>query len=363
MTTDEAERTEPAQALAASVELAAHMFAPVSKAIADGKIAGAVLGLCLPDQPIAVQADGVLRRDAPGTWPVTAESIYDLASLTKAIFTTTTILQLVQSGAMDLDDPLSRFLPDLHQYDMTHPVRRLTVRQCLAHRSGLPAVEPVYTWGKDVDQLKALILQRDWPLGPPVYSDINFIFLGLVIERLTSQPLAVLATAAGFPPPSSGHLVAATEWCSWRGRMICGDVHDENASALGGIAGHAGLFANAASVLAFARSLMDGKLLSTATLSEMTRPQAGGTRGLGWELKTDGWSGGGLSPPGSIGHTGFTGTGLWLNLASGVAWVLLTNRVHPTRHVDSGIQDLRRAVGNRLWGNAIVDPYITGRKS
>ena len=139
-------------------------------------------------------------------------------------------------------------------------------------------------------------------------------------------------------------LCAATERCSWRGRVLRGEVHDENAFALGGAAGHAGLFGTVDGVLDAAQTM----LAALPPGLKGVRERQSATRTLGWEAKHDGWSGGDACSEDTIGHTGFTGTGLWIDFGRGLAWTLLTNRVHPTRHRDSGILSLRREVGNRI---------------
>ncbi len=323
--------------------LADRAFAPVTAALAAARIPGASLGIVRVDGTRATRHAGHATLDAPRD-PVRPDTLFDLASLTKVLHTTPAILRLVERGLADLDDPLSAHLPDLRQYQPAHFVRALTLRDCLAHRTALPAVEPIYTWGTDAPTLKALVLQRDWPAAPPTYSDINFILLGLLADRLApDEPLPLGLVASPGPERA-----AATEHCHWRGRTLRGEVHDENAAALGGLAGHAGLFGTADAVLDSALAILQGTWLSPASLDLMARPQRAlpTPRGLGWELPHDGWSGGALCSPGTIGHLGFTGTGLWIDRPRGLAWTLLTNRVHPSRHRDTGIAGLRRAVSN-----------------
>lgn len=220
----------------------------------------------------------------------------------------------------------------------------------LSHQTGLIPVVPIHRWGEGADHLKRQVLAHDWPIGEPSYSDINFILLGLVIERLRDRPLADTTLPAGLSFTPDPAATAATEQCGWRDRLVRGEVHDENAFALGGAAGHAGLFGTIDGVLDFAQSLMTGRILGPAALAEMRRTQTP-TRALGWERPYPLWTGGNLCSAGTIGHLGFTGTGLWLDFDRGVAWTLLTNRVHPTRHRDTGIQDLRRAVSNIVSGS------------
>jgi CubicO group peptidase (beta-lactamase class C family) len=191
------------------------------------------------------------------------------------------------------------------------------------------------------------VLQRVWTQGKPVYSDINFILLGIALERLNDRPLGAHDPGFGLTFRPDPALCAATEACTWRGRVMRGEVHDENAFALGGASGHAGLFGTIDAVLGFARALMTGEVLAPQTLTALRAPQSA-TRALGWEIRHSDWAGGLACSAGSIGHTGFTGTGLWIDWDRGLAWSLLTNRVHPSRHVDTGIQMLRRRVGERM---------------
>jgi CubicO group peptidase (beta-lactamase class C family) len=320
-------------------------FEPAREAVESGRIPCAVLGL--------VTADGRAARWAghsqidPVREPVSRGTFFDLASLTKVIVTTTEILRLVERGRIGLDDPLVRAIPDLRQYDPEAAERRLTFRQCLAHRTHLPAVEPLYTYGQDPETLRAFILQRVWGSGPPVYSDINFMLLGIAIERLTGRNLAELPLPSGFAFRPDPARCAATERCTWRGRVMKGEVHDENAYALGGAAGHAGLFGTVDAVMDFAASLLDGTGLSPESLDAI-RAGVSDTRAVGWEMRHPGWSGGETCSRRTIGHTGFTGTGLWIDFERRLAWTLLTNRVHPTRHRETGIVGLRRATGERV---------------
>jgi CubicO group peptidase (beta-lactamase class C family) len=281
---------------------------------------------------------------------LTEQHWFDLASVSKVIATTTIILQLADEGRIDLDRPLTDAIPDLRQYDVANAAeRKLTFRDCLAHRTHLPAVEPIYTYGDDPARLRAFVLQREWKHVAPVYSDINFILLGIAIERITGRPLSDWPLGQGLsfgPPPGPA---VATEFCHWRGRVLKGEVHDENCSAMGGETGHAGLFGTVSGVLDFAQGLLDGTRASPAMLAAIRTPQYD-HRTCGWERKFAGWSGGAACSDETIGHTGFTGTGLWVDFERGIAWTLLTNRVHPTRHFDSGIFTLRPETGDAVIG-------------
>ena len=324
-------------------------FEPVAAAVADGRIPGAVLGVIARDGSRAVRVAGHAAL-MPWPEPLTAQHWFDLASLTKVIATTPMILGLADRGALDLDRPLTDAIPDLRQYDIDGAAeRQLTFCDCLAHRTHLPAVEPIYTYGDDPARLRAFVLQRTWRAGPPVYSDINFILLGIAIERLTGAGLDrwPLGEGLSFSPPPGP--TVATEACTWRGRVLQGEVHDENAAALGGAAGHAGLFGTVAGVLDFAHAVLergDARLFT----------RVHGHRTLGWDAAHPGWQGGDACAPATIGHTGFTGTGLWIDPMRGLAWTLLTNRVHPTRHRDSGIFALRPAVGDAVIAAVSAPP-------
>ena len=329
---------------------AAHILAaatgPVLRAVG-GRIPGAVLGVVTRAGDRAVAAYGQAQLE-PQPAPMQRGTWFDLASLTKVLFTTPAILLLVAEGRIALDDKLTTAIPDLRQYDPTAPERHLTFRHCLSHLTHLPAVEPLYTYGQDPATLRAFILQRVWKPGPPVYSDINFMLLGIAIERLTGKPLGEQPLADGLSFGPDPEMTAATERCTWRGRVLRGEVHDENAFALGGVAGHAGLFGTVDGVLDAALGLLQSP---DPRLGGQRTPQSA-TRTLGWEVQHDGWSGGEACSSETIGHTGFTGTGLWIDFASGLAWTLLTNRVHPTRHRDTGILELRREVGDAIAGAA-----------
>lgn len=322
-------------------------FAPALAAVESGRIPGAALGVIDAAGHSAVRLAGMAAL-VPEPEALTRDHWFDLASVSKVIATTTMVLTLAGQGRIDLDRPLTDAIPDLRQYDVAGAAeRRLTFRDCLVHRTFLPAVEPVYTYGDDPARLRAFVLQREWRHGPPVYSDINFILLGIAIERITGAPLSDWPLGPGLaygPPPGPA---VATEACSWRGRVLKGEVHDENAAALGGAPGHAGLFGTVDGVLGFARAMLDGSALSPEMIGETRRAQEG-HRTCGWERAFAGWSGGDACSAETIGHTGFTGTGLWIDFERGLAWTLLTNRVHPTRHADSGIFTLRPAVGEQV---------------
>ncbi len=324
-------------------------FSLVEKAIHAGRIPCGALGIITREGKREVRLAGHAQL-APRKIKLKRTMLFDLASLTKVILTTTLILRLASERRVSLDDPLPKYIPDLYQYVPDHPIRRITIRQCLAHCTGLPAVEPIYTWGNDPATLEANVLQREWRLAENVYSDINFILLGILIERVSGRRLRGQLPAGDFAAMPGPARAVATEHCMWRKRLLRGEVHDENCFALGGLTGHAGLFGTIDAVLDFAGDCLNGRIISGTLLDEARREQSPG-RGLGWQVKHRDWSGGSLCSSGTLGHTGFTGTGLWLDIDRGFAWTLLTNRVHPSRHAETGIAELRQAVSEALSGS------------
>ncbi len=283
------------------------------------------------------------------------DQIFDLASLTKVVATTTSILMLWDEGKLQLDDPVSKYLPELDRPDK----RAITLRHCLSHTTGLPPFQKYYDklTGREA-YLKAIATEPlQYKTGTERrYSDLGFILLGLVVEKVSAQPLDEFARNRIFTPlkmeqtrylptgslkNGSASRYASTEECPWRKRVMTGVVHDENAYALGGVSGHAGLFSTATDLERFGRMLLghgeyEGvRILSpeaVAQLNTCQSPAFAPQAGLGWLLKTDKESVGGfLSSPRSYGHTGFTGTSLWLDPENQVVAILLTNAVHPSR--------------------------------
>ena len=318
-------------------------FAPLQQSVEARRIPGGVLGVVDRHGARAMRATGSAQL-VPTQRPMTEDTWFDLASLTKVLFTTPRILALAEAGTIELDAPLISVLPDFRQYNADNWERKITFRQCLGHQTPFPSVFPIYTYGRDPELLRAFVLQHEWQAGPSVYSDINFILLGLALERLERRLIRQMDPGPGFAWSADPTSAAATEDCTWRNRMLVGEVHDDNCSALQG-SGHAGLFGTAASVLDFAQTLLDGTGASEQTIALIRTPLSA-RRTHGWERPYEGWSGGERCSTKTIGHTGFTGTGLWIDFAKGRAWTLLTNRIHPTRHFDSGIVGLRRAVGD-----------------
>lgn len=317
----------------------------LAEAVTAGRIPGGVLGIVDVTGERITRAIGQAQL-VPMRRPITEATWFDLASLTKVLFTTPRVLALAEAGTIDLDAPLTSAVPDFAQYNPDNWQRKITFRQCLGHQTPFPGVFPLYTYGTDPNVLRHFVLQHDWRAGPAVYSDINYILLGIAIERLAGMAMRRIDPGSGFAWSANPTEAAATESDPWRGRVLVGEVHDENCSALQG-SGHAGLFGPISSVLDFAHGALSATTVSPAAV-ELMRTPLSARRTHGWERPYEGWSGGEYCSPETIGHTGFTGTGLWLDFARGRAWSLLTNRVHPTRHFDSGIFALRRAVGDRI---------------
>lgn len=310
----------------------------INAAIAKGELPGAVCLVGRGDQVLHFQAYGQ-RRVEPTTEAMTLDTIFDAASLTKVVATTSSILKLIQEGQLRLADRVTVHLPEFQGGKSD-----ITIRHLLTHYSGLrPDVDLVPEWsGYDTGIQKALI---DKPVAEPgarfIYSDINFILLGEIVRRVSGRPLDVYAREEVFLPlgmndsmfrplPALLPRIAPTEGA------LHGVVHDPTTRFMGGVAGHAGLFTTAADLARFARMILrrGAPLFSPLTIDAATRVQSpaglSALRGLGWDIDSP-FAGnrGDLFPIGSFGHTGFTGTSLWIDPASQSYVILLANAVHP----------------------------------
>lgn len=285
---------------------------------------------------------------APSAEP-TDSTIWDLASLTKVVGMTTGIMQLVAEGRVNLDAPAQRYIPRFKGPGK----RRVTIRHLITHSSGLPAWRPLYKEGIGPEEALRLVYLTPLDTVPGArmaYSDLGAILLGQVIEKVTKERLSTYLRRRAWQPlkmtdtrykPDSALLarIAPTEYDPWRQRMIQGVVHDQNAYALGGISGHAGLFSSGRDLARFARmylnfGALDGRrVLEPRLIYEFARVQdsAFSNRALGWEKPTGSNSAGRRMSPAAFGHTGFTGTSIWIDPANDLFVVLLTNRVNPTR--------------------------------
>jgi CubicO group peptidase (beta-lactamase class C family) len=341
-------------------------WAKLREGLAEGVAPGMVAGLWLRDEPARARVAALgFRRTKPTSQPMEVSTVFDLASVTKVFATATLAAALVDRGWLSWDTPLRAFFPEL-------PEHGITLSHLLAHTAGFPAWEPLWQRmrerfaGRELSTAPIPERQRAMrelvfavkPEARPgermVYSDICFLLLGFALESATGMPLDLAVERFLWQPMGirgafftrvnrgieEGRLehVAATEDCPWRGSVLQGQVHDDNCWAMGGYAGHAGAFADVSTLLDFVRALFDG-FLSPATLRAMwTRVSPplgppGCERTLGWDSPSGAEpSAGRFFPPlRTVGHLGFTGTSLWIDLEAGLAVALLSNRVHPTR--------------------------------
>jgi uncharacterized protein YbbC (DUF1343 family)/CubicO group peptidase (beta-lactamase class C family) len=319
----------------------------VNEAIAQHQIPGAVL---IVGHNVGHNGQVVFRKAygdralEPRREPMTAETVFDCASLTKVVATTTAVMQLWEQGKFRMNDPVEKYLPEFGQ----NGKQDITVRQLLIHYSGLgPDLDVAKAWeGKETGYRMAFEATPERPAGATfLYSDINFVVLGALVERLSGETLDEYAAKHIFaqlgmketrflPPASWQARIAPTEDDEHQHRLR-GVVHDPTARRMGGVAGNAGVFSTADDLAIFAQALLDGGrgVLTPATVAKMTAPQqpVNGTavRGFGWDIDSPlSTNRGELLPVGGYGHTGFTGTSLWIDGATKTYIVLLTNAVH-----------------------------------
>ncbi len=319
----------------------------LDQAIADGAFPGAYAAVGTADGVLAEY--GVGRLDEADLTRPSATTVWDLASLTKVVSTTSAVLQLVGDGRVALDSPAVRYLPE-----WTAPgSAQVTVRHLLTHTAGLPAWRPFYKESATAEEAIGQLFATapDTAAGARfLYSDLGFMLLGKLVERVSGEKLAPFVSARIFaplgmrdtrflPPADWRSRIAPTEQDPWRQRKLRGEVHDENASRVGGVSGHAGLFSTGQDLARFARmylnrGTLDGvRVFDAATVAQFTKVQDTtiSRRALGWETPTGGNSAGRRMSSAAFGHTGFTGTSLWMDPSRGVFVILLTNRVNPTR--------------------------------
>ena len=300
----------------------------INEAIAQQTIPGAVLIVGNNNQIVYRKAYGS-RAIVPRREPMTLDTIFDCASLTKVVVTTTALMQLWEQGKFRMADPVAKYLPEFAK----NGKQDITIRQLMVHYSGLPEdLDLSKKWeGKDTGYRMAFEMTPDRPPGSAfVYSDINFVVLGALVERLSGESLDEYTAKHVFTPlgmketrylPPSSWLprIAPTEEDE-NHHLLHGVVHDPTARRMGGVAGHAGVFSTADDLAIFAQALLDGGrgVLTTATVAKMTAPQqpVNGTalRGFGWDIDSPfSTNRGELLPVGGFGHTGFTGTSLWID--------------------------------------------------
>ena len=347
--------------------------AALQSAVDGGVFPGAQLAVRLRGELVCVVTAGRLSSEPPGL-PVQATTIYDLASLTKPLVTVTSVLLLIQRAKVALEDPVQEVLAELHGA----PIGQATVRDLLTHRSGLPGWRPFYKQLDARDMVSGLpggdqpakqhVLEmiRDEPLiyvrgERSLYSDLGFMLLGFLVERLSGMALDLWCEEAIVRPlqadpmmfrPTAGRAqsdvvgpivdvsrIAPSEQDEWRNRLLRGEVHDENAAAMGGVAGHAGLFGTAESVLAVSGAWLRGyygreSILERELVGQFTARHESAARSswaLGWDTPSAPSSSGSSFSERSFGHLGYTGTSLWIDPSCELEVVLLSNRVHPSR--------------------------------
>jgi uncharacterized protein YbbC (DUF1343 family)/CubicO group peptidase (beta-lactamase class C family) len=322
----------------------------IKKAIRAGNIPGAVILIGNPERVIYRRAFGH-RSLVPQKLPMTIDTIFDIASLTKVVATTTAVMQLVEKGKLNLEDSVSKYWPEFE----TNGKEEITLHQLFTHYSGLkPGLDLQPEWSGYDTALHMIISEK--PVAPPgtrfIYSDINFQVLGELVHRISGQPLDLYCLEhifrplgmknTGFkPPPSLRKRIAPTQFEHKNSRkMLWGEVHDPTSRNMGGVAGHAGLFSTADDLSLFCQMLLGGGkienvyIMSPLMVEKMTTPQTPPVqrviRGLGWNIDSpfasnqSEWL-----RVGSYGHTGFTGTSIWVDPVSRIYVILLTNQVHP----------------------------------
>jgi CubicO group peptidase (beta-lactamase class C family) len=384
----------------ASVGMARDMGARLDSIVAVGIAQGAAPGVALAvgrwGRLVHLRGYGRIdvASDAP---PVTDSTLFDMASLTKVIATTTAAMILEDEGRLNLDAPIHTYLPGLNDTAKA----RITVRMILTHSGGFEAFAPLWRDYRGRADFLAQINARPLAYAPgdsTVYSDWDFVIMGLIIERITGMPLDEFVNSrvwqplhlrdTGFNPLSSGPMPADSDCTSafradnplldriaftevdtvYRHTHVHGIVHDENACALGGVAGHAGLFSSARDLAVFSQMLLNGgqyggaHLIQPATVARWTARQSSkSSRALGWDTPSGSSSAGRYFSPRSFGHTGFTGTSIWVDPERGVFLVVLTNRVDPTRN-NFRHEALRRDIADAVQAAILDAPLVEWRQ-
>lgn len=376
-----------------STEQLARMNSVIAESIAKSELPGAVVLVARRGRVVWERAYGS-RAVEPFREAMTTDTIFDLASLTKVIATATSIMILVERGEVRLSDPLSRFIPEIKGEGR----ERITIEHLLTHRSGYaPDFDLRERWTGYDEAIKRLLKEplRSAPGSKLVYSDIGYIALGEVVHRAGGLPLDQFARKNIFVPlrmrdtafrPSRTRIsrVAPTE--KRRGQMsylgdtpenigaegdkwLRGEIHDPTSFRMAGVAGHAGLFSTAADVAVYCQMILNNgryrgaRILSPLSVATMVRPRLvaenGWSRGLGWDINTNfSTNRGDAFPLGSFGHTGFTGTSIWIDPASEMFVVFMSNRVHPNGKGD--VASLRGRVAT-IAASSVTDPSVFGR--
>ncbi len=380
-----ARATEPATTDDLSEQQMAPIASLVDQAIQEGKCPGAVVLIGHQGKVVYQKAFGE-RSLVPVRRPMTLDTIFDMASLTKVIATTTAVMQLVEQGKIVLSAPVAEYWPDFG----ANGKDRITVRELMTHYSGLPPdldLEP--TWSGYGTAMKMIVDAK--PVVPPgtrfIYSDINFETMGELVHRVSGEPLDIYCAEHIFkplgmkdtmfrPPASLRPRIAPTQYQhGTTGKMLWGEVHDPTAYNMGGVAGHAGLFSTADDLSVFAEMLLAGgtyhdvRILSPLSIEKMTLPQTPpdkmSLRGLGWDVDSPfSTNRGELFDVGSYGHTGFTGTSLWIDPVTQTYVIILTSRVHPDGKGD--VVQLRTQITTLVaaaLGPASAEQVLASRRS
>jgi CubicO group peptidase (beta-lactamase class C family) len=331
----------------------------LEEAVAGRVFPGAVAAVVQNGRDDVIVACGRETYD-PTARPVTVDAIFDVASLTKAVATTTAVMQLVETAELRLADRACMFIPQLDR----PAARDITISQLLTHTAGFPGGEVSHRHCRNRTEMLEAVFSSDLvdlPGSRRVYDDLSFIILGCIIEKVTGasldaycdarifRPLAMSDTMFAPPPPMRDRIIP-TEIDRDRGGLLRGIVHDENAYRLDGVAGHAGMFSTIRDLSRFSRMILGPRsenasgVLSERSISSMSAPHwrdADGEYGLGWDRRQSRYMNG-LADADAIGHTGFTGTSMVISAATGSAMILLSNRVHPVRTDRVAIDRVRR---------------------
>jgi CubicO group peptidase (beta-lactamase class C family) len=364
-------RSLPAPAHEQQDEIFAGAFNLLRKAISDQVFPGASVAVAHQGKLIALKALSHFTYD-PNSPVVAPATVFDLASVTKVVAATSMAMILFERGLLDLETPACEIVPEFTTDDPRR--HQVTIRMLLAHSSGLPAYEKLFLRARTHDELLQAALHMPLAADPGTrseYSDIGFIILGSALERVADEPLdrfcqrevfgALAMTHTGFnPPPAERPFIPPTaDAGTSQGQIVQGEVHDENARVLGGVAGNAGLFASAGDLAIFAHVMLQGgsPLIRRETLAAFTRrePRPRSSRALGWDTPSWPSQSGKYFSAGSFGHLGYTGTSLWIDPQRQLSVTLLTNRTWPNDGNDA-IKQVRPA-----FHDAIVEALEKNR--
>jgi CubicO group peptidase (beta-lactamase class C family) len=352
------------------------VFAVVQQGISDNAFPGAVLAVGYKGKLVALKSFGHFDY-SPKSRAVHVNALWDIASCSKVVATTTAVAILVEQVKIDLDAPVIRYIPEFASSKQTAPAEErdsITVRHLMTHSSGLPSGARLYSGLADRGKKDEMLLRVNMvPLiSPPgakmIYSDLSMLLMQQIVESVSGMPLdrfllqKVFARlhmkSTMYNPPQSmlGRTPPMEDDHRLRNRVIRGEVHDENSWMMGGVAGHAGLFSTAQDLSVFEQMMLNGgiygktRILKTSTVEAFIRRQdltPGSSRAIGWDTPSENSSAGQYLSPRAFGHTGFTGTSIWADPDKQLFIILLTNRVHPSR-TNMGIAKVRPAVADAV---------------